>query len=225
MKSLKLLSFTCIALSLVASAGAHADIFGGLSPDDQAKVNNGEQAVVTEDVDGSAWPNVTVYQRVEATPDEVAAVMFDYSLHKSMFDSLTESTPVKKDAKETDVKYTMTFPKVLGISLPDEHYVVHDVLAPMDGGYQISWTMVKASSMKDCSGSAKFEKLGNGTLVAYNNFINPPRPSLAKLIVSMAVTRVQDTVKALAKQTLNERNGDQAKLNAQKSALAGALGQ
>jgi hypothetical protein len=61
-------------------------------------------------------------------------------------------------------------------------------------------------------------------LVSYTNFINPPRPSLAKLIVKMAVARVQDAVKALEKEVLAERNGDQTKLNAHLAALAKALG-
>ena len=79
--------------------------------------------------------------------------------------------------------------------------------------------------MKDCSGSSKFEKLGNGTLIAYTNFINPPRPSLAKLIKQMAINRVQDTVKELGEQTIKEMTSDPAALNTQLAALRHALGQ
>ena len=213
-----------LATLIAVSATAHADIYSSLSPADQATINSGGQVTSTTEVGGSAWPSITVYQRVEATPDQLAAVMFDYPLHSSMFEGVTQSSPKAPGAAVTDIDYTMTFPKVLGISLPDEHYTVHDVLSASADTYRIDWTFVRATSMKDCSGSAVFEKLGTGTLVSYTNFISPPRPALAKLIVKMAISRVQDTVRALGKQVLSERNGDQSKLDAQLAALAKALG-
>lgn len=228
MKLTKKIGIVLSGVIAMSATIAHAGNYSNLSPDDQNTINNGDQVTATQDVDGSAWPSITVYQRFAATPDQLAAVMFDYALHKSMFEGITESTPKTPGAAASDIDYTMTFPKVLGISLPDEHYTVRDVLSAFGaGGYRIDWTFVKASSMKDCSGSVQFEKLGTGTLVAYTNFINPPRPSLAKLITKMAVSRVQDTVKALGAQTIAESTGDatqQAQLNAQLSALSHALG-
>lgn len=226
-------------MTLLVSAAAHADIYGGLGPDDQATLNSGGQVVPDpQDVDGSAWPRVVVYQRVEATPDQVAAIMFDYALHKTMFApqrgddgsvssaGITQSDPKTVATAGTDIDYTMVFPKVLGIALPDEHYTVHDVLSTFeDGGYQINWTFVKASSMKDTGGGVQFERLGTGTLIAYTQFISPPRPTLARLIKSMYIKQVKDTVTALANQAVGERTGATPQLNTQLANLKKALGQ
>lgn len=227
-KTVKSLSLTLLVLLSMSSAGsavARADIFGSLSPEDQAVINRGEQVLKTEEVNGSPWPRITVLQRIEAPADEVAAVMFDYPLHTSMFEGIVKSVPKAPGAAVTEIDYEMTFPKVMGISLPNEVYTVLDkVASPTPGAYEISWTMVRASSMKDTAGSVKFEKLGTGMIISYTNFISPPRPALAKLIVKMAVQRVQDSVKALDKQVQAERSGDRAKLDAQVAALHKALG-
>ena len=228
---------TSAILAMVASTAAHADIYSSLTPDQQAAINNGQQVSADpQDVDGSAWPRVTIYQRAEATPDQVAAVMFDYNLHKTMFApkkdangkvtsaGITESTADRTGAANTNILYSMVFPSVLGISLPEEHYTVNDVIAASASGYQITWTFVKATSMKDTSGSVQFERLGTGTLIAYTNFISPPRPALAKLITKMYVQQVKDTVTSLVAQVASERNGNQAQLNAQLSLLSKALG-
>jgi hypothetical protein len=227
-----------LSIASINAVVAHADMYSGLSAADQATINSGAQVTATQDVDGSAWPKVTVYQRVEATPDQVAAIMFDYALQKTMFApkkdangkvtvaGITASAAVTPGAANTNVDYMMTFPSVLGISLPDEVYTVNDVLSsPSAGTYQIAWTMVKASSMKDTQGVVAFERLGTGTLIGYTNFISPPKPFLAKLIVKTYVQMIQTTVSSLAAQAVSERGGDQGKLNAQLATLTQALGQ
>jgi hypothetical protein len=233
-KKLNLSIFSLLATALAFTAStAQAGIFTGLAPDEQNTINKGEQVIHTEEVEGSVWPSIIVYQYVKATPDQVAAVMFDYALHQTMFskevtsgrrEGVIRSVPKNPGSADTEIDYTMNFPKVMGVTLPDEAYTTRNKLSTMGvDGYEINWTFIKATSMKDCSGSSKFEKLGNGTLIAYTNFINPPRPSLAKLIKKMAITRVQDTVKQLAEQTTAEATGDTAKLNAQLSVLQAAL--
>lgn len=231
--------FTFLMTCVLSAAVVHADMYGSLSPADQATVDSGGQVVPTpEAVPGSNWPKVTVYQRVEATPDQVAAVMFDYSLHKTMFapalDSngkiskpgITKSNPAKPGSADTDIDYTMVFPKVLGVGIPAEDYSVNDVLSTSGpGNYQITWTFLHATSMKNTTGTVAFEPRGTGTLIGYTNFISPPLPSLAKLIVKMYVNQVKDTVTALVNQTVSERNSDQDRLNAQLAALNQALGQ
>jgi hypothetical protein len=229
---LGLLAAGFVGLASTAQAGA---IYDSLTDAEKKIIGKGEQVTRTEEVEGSVWPTVVVYQAVKATPEQVAAVMFDYPLHQTMFskevsagrrEGVIRSVPKTAGAIDTEIEYTMNFPKVMGITLPDEHYSVRNQLATLGSdGYQISWTFIKATSMKDCSGSSKFEKLGNETLVAYTNFINPPRPSVAKLIKKMAISRVQETVKQLSDQTAAEISGNPAQLQAQLAVLKKALGQ
>jgi hypothetical protein len=217
-----------LVLAALASVSARAEVkYSDLSDAEKTAVNGGQQVVKKENVANSAWPRVTVFQRIEATPDQVAAVMFDYAAHKEFFEGITLSTPKTPGAATTDIDYIMTLPKVMGISLPDENYTVTDVLTKVGAdGYAISWKMVKASSMQDTNGVAKFEKLGTATLVSYTNFINPPTKygSLAGLISGMAADRVKGSVTSLDKQVQKERSSDQARLTAQLAALSKALG-
>jgi hypothetical protein len=232
-KKISLSAFSFFAVALALTASAQASIFDGLTAAEQATINKGEQVTRTEEVEGSVWPSIIVYQYVKATPDQVAAVMFDYELHQTMFskevspgrrEGVIRSVPKTKGSADTEIDYTMNFPKVMGVTLPDENYTIRNKLSGMGAdGYDITWTFVHADSMKDCSGSSKFEKLGNGTLIAYTNFINPPRPSLAKLIKKMAIARVQETVKQLSDQTNAEIVNGGSQLATQLAALQAAL--
>jgi hypothetical protein len=220
----KSLKFYVLALSFLATQ-AQAGLIDELTPAEKAVVENGQQVVRQVAVAGSVWPKVVVYQRLDATPEEAAAVMFDYDRHKEFYEGMTKSKAANPGALETDIDYVMTFPRVLGISLPDEVYTVRDTLVALgESGYEISWKMVKASSMNDTSGSSRFEKMGSGTLLRYTNFINPPKPALAKLIVKMAIERVKDSAKDLSKRIALERSTMTDLLGQQKATLAKALG-
>lgn len=217
-----------LSTSLLMTASlAQASIYDGLTAEQKAQLaKDGGQAETLKDVQGSAWPSVTVYQIVKATPEEVAAVMFDYALHTQMFEGVTKAQAVTPGAAKTDIDYTMVLPAVFGVSLPPENYTVTDILSKMDGGFKIDWTFVKASSIQDCSGSVKFEANGSNTLVAYTNFINPPTKygSLAKLVKSMAIKRVHETVTGLAKQVGIETSQKRELLDQQLVVLKKALG-
>jgi hypothetical protein len=237
MKLTNKIFFVLSAFVALNAAFAHADIYSGLSPDDQAKIDHDQQVFPEpQDVAGSVWPRVVVYQRVNAPTEQAAAVMFDFDLHKVMFGPLykdgkvtksgiAESSPVSPASANTNISYTMVLQSVLGLTLPDEKYVVNDVMSTYaTDSYSLTWTMVSALSMKDTQGSVKFEPLANGyTLIAYTNFISPPRPPVAKFIKSIYIQMVKDTVSSLVGQITNERNSDQAKLEAQVANLKQAL--
>jgi hypothetical protein len=150
--------------------------------------------------------------------------MFDYAIHKDFFEGIVKSTPKNPGALVTEVDYTMTFPPVMGLQLPDENYTIKDTLSVFGtAGYEVSWTLLRAQEMTVSTGSAKFEPLGNGTLVSYTSLISPKRIA-AKLIKGMAIERVHGAVTALKDQVAKERSSQADKLNAQKAALARALG-
>ena len=220
-------NWSAIALLCVIFQGtARADLFSSLSPDEQDALQRGDQVVKTDEIEGSVWPKITVYQIIDVPNEEMAAVMFDYSMHKEIFEGIIKSSPQQTGSVSTDVDYEMTFPKVMGISLPNEVYTVKDQLSSTSAAvYEVNWSLVRASSMKNTYGGAHFESFKAGTLVAYTSFIDPPRPSLAKLIIKMAIDRVKDSVKALAKRVQAERSGDRSQLNLQLALMKKALGQ
>ena len=76
-KKINLTFFTAFVIAglvlSVQAARADGALFASLSVDEQAAIQNGDQVVHTEDVDGSGWPSVVVYQSVAASPEQLAA--------------------------------------------------------------------------------------------------------------------------------------------------------
>src|SRR5215213_8631876 len=62
-----------------------------LSAAQQEVIDRGGQVFVTEDVRGSPWPRASVFQYVDATPEEAAAVFADYDRHATYMPGLKSS--------------------------------------------------------------------------------------------------------------------------------------
>lgn len=219
-------SLYAFALSCALVSGGNY-VFAGaideLSQADQNRVKNGEQVFIHDET--KPWPKCTVYQRVEATPEEAAAVFADYNLHASYFPNLTQSKIVRALNKTTmEIDYTMKLPLGLG----SENYTVRDVLSSYDSGnsYKVMWSLVKGDSMSTSDGSARFEKLGNGTLLVYYSFIVPTRwGSSVGWVVDGAKKAVKDAVTALVKQIEKEKVNEPGHLEIQLKNMRTALGE
>jgi hypothetical protein len=216
-----------IAYALASTADSSAAAYDELSPAELQKIQKGDQVVHLQDVDGSVWPKITVYQRAEATPEELTAVFHDYSMHKQIFDRITRSTVSRViDPATVEVDYTLSLGGIPGFSLPDENYTTRDHVAiSTPGSYRVDWAKVKADNIPNIEGLYRAEPLGTGSIIAYYNFIVPYNPGLAKFIVKLAIKQVRDTVSALAAQTLKERNTQPDLLQRQLTDLRTALGQ
>ena len=53
-------------------------VFSELSAAQKGSMKAGDQVVVIENVEGNAWPRVKIYRSIEAEPEQVAAVFFDF---------------------------------------------------------------------------------------------------------------------------------------------------
>ena len=58
-------------------------ILSELTPAQKVQVQDGSQVVITEDIQGKPWPRIKVYRLINATPEQVTAVFFDYESAKS----------------------------------------------------------------------------------------------------------------------------------------------
>ena len=170
------------SLILVSSSFAFASSMSDLSPEQQNDVRNGKKIEKFQNFSISAWPEGTFYQRVEATPEEAAAVFFDYALHKDYFPDLRASRIVKQINPSTaHVAYHMHKDLWWPLSPVDEHYVVEDHLSSYDSGrsFHIEWKMVKESSdlndLSDSVGDVRFEPMGTATLMVYRTLVVPKR--------------------------------------------------
>jgi hypothetical protein len=188
--------------------------------------------LVTQDVEGSSWPSACTYQRVDAAPEEVAAVFADYSRHKIFIPGLKKSTISRVvDRATMEVDYVLDVPIVA-----DEAYTVRDSVSASSNGeeYRVEWSLVRATSTRATIGSVRFERYSaapgtpddahGGTLMTYCNLVTPGS-RLAKLgfIKSRAMDQLRATATSIAREAERERTKAPALLAAQLRSLRAAI--
>ena len=220
------LGFALVAVGIAPPIGAQAA--SELSPQQLADVNAGRQVFLTWDVAGSPWPRACVFQMVNATPEDAAAVFTNYARQTAYIPGLRKAHVSRViDPVTAEVDYTLDVPIVA-----DEDYTVRDHLSTYDSGasYRIEWTLVRATSTKATEGNVRFEPhraaspSRDGTLMAYCNLVTPGS-SLAKFgfIKSRALGQVRQSAAPIAVEIERQRADDRTLLAAELGALRIAL--
>lgn len=218
---MKRLAYVLLAAFALASMPAQARVLDEMSATEKQAVDQGRAALREQTVPGSSWPKVTVFKRIEATPEEVAAVFADAELHRTYFPSISKSKISKRHGPRSfEVDYTLDLPLFM-----KENYTTLDTLGSYDNGasYRVEWKKVRADSTQHIEGNMRVEKYGTGTIIAYYNFIIPGG-LFADLAKGEGVKQVVKTVEALDKQVEGERARNQPLLQKQVKALHDALG-
>ena len=224
---------TALLLGVLAATAAYplqAQIAGELTARQLADVEGGGQVFLTWDVAGSPWPRACVFERIDATPEEAAAMFTNYARQTAYIPGLRKAKVARViDPVTAEVDYTLAVPIVA-----DEDYTVRDKLTRYDDStsYKIEWTLVRATSTKATEGNVRFERyLPNvsargGTLMAYCNLVTPGS-GLAKLrfIRSRALAQVRETAHAIVVEVARQRTHDGALLAAELEVLRTALRQ
>lgn len=221
MKSiLKKAVFVALSLSFAHTAFAAAAI-DGLGADDQNSVKNGNQVTKTAPGQGSPWPQVWVYQRIDATPEDAMAVFADYNRQSEYVPDIVYSKVTKQIDKATaEVSYSLATHFFLH---PHEDYTVRDHVSSYDNGasYRMDWTLVSADTTRGTVGNARFEALGTGTLLAYYNFVTPP--GIAGGEGAKEVSGVQASVAKIVERIQATRVANQSLIQQELAALRAAL--
>src|SRR5882757_85911 len=66
-------------------------IVSELNSSQKSQIEEGLQVVVIEDVDGKPWPRIKIYRFINASPEEVAAVFFNFENAKSFVPNIFKS--------------------------------------------------------------------------------------------------------------------------------------
>ncbi len=195
------------------------DLLEGLNSAQQAQINKGSQVVLLEDIEGKPWPRVTIYQLVNASPEEVAAVFFDYEDNKAFVPNLLKSEISKKISPcTTEIDYAVNVP-----ILPDEFYTVRNSLKMLSPDhYRVDWKLVRAVQTKDSVGSFCMEPLIGKTLIRYQNLVTPGS-SMAGLLRKPAIAQMKDAATAIAIRSEKLKASNPAQLGKQVEALRTAL--
>jgi hypothetical protein len=179
-----------------------------LSPAQHAALDVGRAVVTTEQRPASAWPAVTVYAFIDATPEQAAAIFTDVEAHTTYIESVSKSRISRViDSATIEVDYTLKVPVV-----SDEEYTVRDHISRSGHHYRVDWTLVRASSTKATVGHALFMPYTNartgraGTLLEYFNFVTPgSRLAGIPFVRSRASAEVRATTESIVRRVKTAR--------------------
>lgn len=218
------IAFAILAGAQCSYAANVPCMFSKMTPADEAAINRGEQVFRTQDVPDHPWPMVYVFERVESTPEEAAAVYTDYELQSHYVKDMKKSKISKRESPTvTDVDYILDIPIV-----SDENYTLRESLSHEENKtvYHVQWNLIRADTTQSSDGSCCFRAMGTGTLLAFHAFV-VPGSSIAGIgfIKSHAIKQLKDGVRATGNQIEKERKDNQPLLQKQIDVLRAALGE
>jgi len=213
------LYFVCVAACLAALPSAQANLLDDLTRDQRQELEKGELIVREQDIPGKPWPRVRIYKRINAAPEEVAAVFFDYDQAKTYIPDVLESKISKKVSPSVmEVDYAVEVP-----ILADEAYTARNEMIELGRGYRVSWTLLRALQTKAAEGNLLIEPFENGTsVIRYTNLVTPSS-GMAKILRGPALSRMQKTVVAIGQKVEEQKSSHAAELTAQVARLREAL--
>ena len=214
------LFFLLAAVICVIAPRATARLLDELDASDRAKLLAGQQVALQEEVEGKPWPRLQIYQLVRATPEEVAAVFFDYNNSKTFVPDLLHSKISKKISPcVLEVDYEVDVP-----ILADEAYTArNDLKTTEDGGYRVSWNLVRALQTKDATGHLRIDTHGEDeSIICYTNLVTPSS-GMAGILKKIAISRMKKTVEAMVHQVQNQKSNHPNDLARQVAALREAI--
>jgi hypothetical protein len=212
--------FVLCAFWLGAASQGFCGILEDLDSAQRAEVLAGGQVMTQEEIVGKPWPRVRLYQLVRATPEEVAAVFFDYENAKAYIPDLLHSRISKTvTPRVLEVDYEVEVP-----ILADEAYTARNELrAVHGGGFDVSWILIRALQTKSAEGSLLIEPRGDGeSIIRYTNLVTPSS-GMAKILKTLALARMEKTVAAITRQVESQKKKRPADLARQVAALREAL--
>ena len=218
MTRVRLFFFSLVAC-LAALPVATASVLDDLTREQRANLEKGDLIVLEQDIPGKPWPRVRIYKKIQATPEQVAAVFFDYNQAKTFIPDVLESRISKKISPGVmEVDYEVDVP-----ILANEAYTARNEMKALQDGYQASWTLLRALQTKAAEGNLLIEPFENGSsVIRYTNLVTPSS-GMAKILKLPAMARMQKTVLAIGQKVEQQKSKNPAELAAQVARLREAM--
>lgn len=213
------LFFLSLAVCLAALPAATAGLLDDLTREQRAELEKGGLIVLEQDIPGKPWPRVRIYKKIQATPEQVAAVFFDYNQAKTFIPDVLESRISRKISPcVMEVDYEVDVP-----ILADEAYTARNEMKALQDSYQASWTLLRALQTKAAEGNLLIEPFENGSsVIRYTNLVTPSS-GMAKILKLPAMARMQKTVLAIGQKVEQQKAKNPAELAAQVARLRAAM--
>jgi len=153
----------------------------------------GQVVVKSKNVQGAPWPQLSLYQVVDAPPDVLKDLFLDYDAAPSYTPGMLAAKVVATNPDGSkDVQYTVKVPVLQKIS-----YTVRNTYTQKGKSFSVAWTLLQSPLAKSVDGSLRIEPYGtNQTLLCYTNLVVPITNLVAGL-KNQALTEAKATVRAI----------------------------
>ena len=218
MTRVRLFFFSLVAC-LAALPAAKASVLDDLTREQRANLEKGDLIVLEQDIPGKPWPRVRIYKKIQASPEQVAGVFFDYNQAKTFIPDVLESRISKKISPGVmEVDYEVDVP-----ILADEAYTARNEMKMLQDCYQASWTLLRALQTKAAEGNLLVEPFeDDSSVIRYTNLVTPSS-GMAKILKLPAMARMQKTVLAIGQKVEQQKSKNPAELAAQVARLREAM--
>lgn len=177
---------------------------GLLSAEQLETLNQGKTVVTSRDIPEEAWPELTLFRVVNASPKEVFELFKDYESAPSYTPGMIKAEVIAEpEPRAKDVRYTVRVPVLGKIS-----YVVRNFYSRKKDGYEVSWELVESPMASASTGALTIEPFHGKTLLRYRNHVTPSVP-MAGMLKGQARKEAQTTIEAIGNEA--ERRSNQSK--------------
>ncbi len=174
---------------------ACAGVLEELSPADRERLANGESVLVTREVDGAVWPEISIYRTVKSSPEGVTDLFLDYENASTFVENLVEAKVESQPSPNAkDVRYTVKLPVIFTIS-----YLVRNEYEKTATGFTVRWKLLESLLAKSAVGSLRVEPHPAGAIICYRNHVEPATRLVAGLR-GHAMKEASKTVEAIARE-------------------------
>lgn len=156
-------------------------------------LQEGKLVVKIQEIKDSAWPEITYYALIEASPLEAVGIFAAYDIQKDYIPNVIKSTVVKHITAtdvHTEYEHHVPFP------LSNAHYTHGAKLFHYENDYEMTWYMVKSTSTDEVRGSAYFTPAAGKTLFRYHSYIKP-KSIFGGLVKKIMLKDVEKTISAI----------------------------
>jgi hypothetical protein len=181
------------ALWMALNASGLADLLDEVPTNAREELAQEQVVVKRKTVRGAPWPELSLYQVVNAPPQVVADLFTDYAAAPTYTPGMLAAkvTATNPDGSK-DVEYTVKVPILQKIT-----YTVRNSYRKTGKAFQVDWTLLQSPLAKSSDGSLRIEPYGkNQTLLCYTNLVVP----VTNLVVGLknqALTEAKATVRAI----------------------------
>jgi len=174
-------------------------------------VNNGSYVVKKKKIKDSAWPELTIYTTINASPQESMAIYAAFDHQKNYVPNLLKSDVVKMEGGLiAHTAYEMDLPWPLSNS----KYIHGTRLHPVTSGiYTLSWFLVESDVSERVQGISYFfppnslSTKSKKTVWVYKSFIDP-KSFLAGIFKDTMVSDVTGSLTAIKNEIVRAKNSE-----------------